>query len=193
MKEYSDTANRILDATQDLIQRRGYNAISFTDIAAVVGIKKPSILHHFSSKAELGKALVKRYSEGFLGLLNDASNDPQKTSLDAFDVYCSPYREFSCTTDKICLCGALAGEFMALPDDVKEQVSDFFGQHVKWLTMIFEQGKNKGELHFSDAADILARFIVNSLQGALIVKRASGQQVDINHTIALLKTKLTQP
>jgi TetR/AcrR family transcriptional repressor of nem operon len=193
MNEYSDTATRILDAAQQLIQTKGYNAISFVDIANIVGIKKPSIIHHFSSKAVLGAAVVRRYSENFLAQLEAVASDDQKTSLEAFDLYCSPYQQFSSTDDTICLCGALAGEFMALPDDVKKQVSDFFGKHIEWLTMIFERGKNKGELHFSGSADILARIAVNALQGAIIVKRASGQHANIDHTITLLKTTLTQP
>ena len=59
--------------------------------------------------------------------------------------------------------------------------------------MIFDQGKNKGELHFRGPADILVHIVVNALQGAIIVKRASGQHANIDHAIALLKTKLTQP
>jgi len=50
----SDTAERILDIAQDLIQRRGFNAFSYHDIAAPMGIRKASIHYHFPSKADLG-------------------------------------------------------------------------------------------------------------------------------------------
>ena len=40
----SDTATKILDVGQELIQTRGYTAMSFQDIATQVGIKKPSVI-----------------------------------------------------------------------------------------------------------------------------------------------------
>ena len=40
MSDAVDTRNRILDVAQDLIQRRGLNAMSFQDLSDSVGIKK---------------------------------------------------------------------------------------------------------------------------------------------------------
>ncbi|MGA1190549.1 MAG: TetR/AcrR family transcriptional regulator, partial [Pseudomonadales bacterium] len=54
------TADRILDAGQELIQTRGFSAMSFQDIASEVGVKKPSIIHHYPTKAELGVAIIRR-------------------------------------------------------------------------------------------------------------------------------------
>ena len=56
----SDTATKILDIGQELIQTRGYTAMSFQDIAVQVGIKKPSVIHHFPSKSDLGVAIIQR-------------------------------------------------------------------------------------------------------------------------------------
>jgi len=41
----TDTSAKILDIAQELLQTRGYSAMSFQDIAARVGIKKPSVIH----------------------------------------------------------------------------------------------------------------------------------------------------
>jgi len=41
----------------------GYTGLNFRDIAAEVGIKAPSIYHHFPTKADLGAAVAKRYWE----------------------------------------------------------------------------------------------------------------------------------
>ena len=45
------TADRILDAGQDLIQTGGFSAMSFQDIASEVGIRKPSICLLYTSDA----------------------------------------------------------------------------------------------------------------------------------------------
>ena len=104
------------------MQTGGYNAFSFNHIAERVGIKKPSVIHHYPTKEALGKAVVQRYRETFDAALQSIACDSDKTAFQAFEFYCTPYTDFGTSNDKVCLCGALAGEFMALPDDVKKEV-----------------------------------------------------------------------
>tara|TARA_R110002124_G_scaffold234886_1_gene400212 strand:+ start:9054 stop:9599 length:546 start_codon:yes stop_codon:yes gene_type:complete len=175
---------------QELMQTGGYNAFSFNHIAERVGIKKPSIIHHYPTKEALGKAVVQRYRETFDAALQSIGNDPDKTALQAFEFYCTPYTDFGATNDKVCLCGALAGEFMALPDDVKKEVTQFFEDHIRWLEGILKRGKNGGEFSFSEKPNILAKLILDSLQGALIVKRATGDGDQVHQIITALKSRL---
>ena len=50
--------------------------MSFQDIASEVGIKKPSIIHHFPTKAELGVAIIRRYRDTFAVQLRKISVVP---------------------------------------------------------------------------------------------------------------------
>lgn len=59
----SSTSTQILDIGQELIQARGESAMSLQDIAAGVGLKNPSVIHHFPSKADLGIAIIRRCSK----------------------------------------------------------------------------------------------------------------------------------
>lgn len=104
----TDTASKILDIGQELIQTRGYTAMSFQDIAVQVGIKKPSIIHHFPSKMHLGVAIIRRYRDTFASQLDAIKKDPNKSAWDALEFYYSPYLYFAKTPNKVCLCGALA-------------------------------------------------------------------------------------
>src|SRR4051812_29977106 len=61
----SSTADRVLDVAERLVQRRGYNGFSYADIATEVGIKAASLHYHFPTKADLGRALVVRYTQAF--------------------------------------------------------------------------------------------------------------------------------
>ena len=60
-----DTAERILDVAERLVQTRGFNGFSYADIAGELGMTKAALHYHFAGKAELGEALVTRYAERF--------------------------------------------------------------------------------------------------------------------------------
>src|SRR3954463_10365158 len=61
----ADTATRVLDAAERLVQMRGFNGFSYADVAGELDITKASLHYHYRGKAELGKALIDRYGEHF--------------------------------------------------------------------------------------------------------------------------------
>src|SRR3954453_15192527 len=60
-----DTAGRILDSAERLVQARGFNGFSYADVAGELGVTKASLHYHFAGKTELGHALIARYAERF--------------------------------------------------------------------------------------------------------------------------------
>ncbi len=186
----TDTATRILDTGQQLIQTRGYMAMSFQDIAAQVGIKKPSVIHHFRSKADLGVAIIQRYRDTFAGQLEAIKNDPDKTAWEALDFYFSPYLDFAATPDKVCLCGALAGEIPALPAQMRAEVKQFMEDHQNWLEGLLRNGRRRGELNFDETPARLSRMLFNTLQGTLLIKRSTDDPSQLNDVIKVIKRML---
>src|SRR5690242_6030645 len=61
MSSRVSTEDAIVDCARALIVRGGYNGFSYADIAAEVGIRKPSIHYHFPTKEDLVRTLVHRY------------------------------------------------------------------------------------------------------------------------------------
>ena len=68
------TAERILDAAEDLFAERGYTATSLGDVADRVGIRSPSLYNHFRNKEALYTAVLER-------LLTDFSAPIEKLSV----------------------------------------------------------------------------------------------------------------
>ena len=71
----SETAEKILDVAEQLIQTRGCSAFSYQDIADALKIKKASIHYHFESKTDLVIAVIERYTERFDEALKNIARD----------------------------------------------------------------------------------------------------------------------
>jgi len=186
----SDTADKILDLAETLIQTRGYNAFSYQDISDALGIRKASIHYHFESKTDLAVAVIERYAGNFAAALETIERDETALSLALLDHYVSPYLAFAKTPDRVCLCGALAGEILALPPELRERVALFFKSHQAWLTRILKRGAARGEFKLAEPADKMSRLIFGALQGALLVKRTTGDASQMKDVVAAIKSQL---
>ena len=168
----ADTAGRILDIAERLAQVRGFNAFSYADIAAELGITKASLHYHFPGKAELGQALIERYAERFAGALAaiDERGGDAPGKLAAYSrIYGDVLRE-----RRMCLCGMLAADYDTLPEPMRDAVVRFFDDNEAWLTEVLEQGKAEGSIELQGSPGDAARGIVSGLEGALLVARPYG-------------------
>lgn len=111
----ANTRDRILDVAQSLIQTRGVNAMSFRDLSEAVGIRKASVHHHFPSKADMVRALLDRYQQGFQREVDRllGGDAPAAARLrDYFDLFLHTLQQGD--HDHVCLCGMLAAEIASL-------------------------------------------------------------------------------
>jgi len=168
----ADTASQLLDAAQVLVQRRGYNAFSYKDLAETVGIRTASIHYHFQAKADLGQALMGRY----LAELNrslaeiDRTSRSQRSKLRSF---IDLYRQTE-TRGAVCLCGSLASDQETLPENLQHAVSAYLHRAEGWVASTLKQGVQDGEFVVQGKPGQTASTLVASLQGALIVSRVRG-------------------
>jgi TetR/AcrR family transcriptional repressor of nem operon len=186
----SETADKILDLAEMLIQTRGCSAFSYQDIADALKIRKPSIHYHFESKTDLVIAVIDRYTARFEKALDEIARDETASSMAMLDHYTAPYVAFAETPDRVCLSGAMAGEILALPAALRERVARFFRSHQGWLTRILARGAARGEFRLPGAAAKTARLIFAALQGALLVRRTTGDSAQLKDVISALKSQL---
>ncbi len=186
----SETAEKILDLAETLIQTRGCSAFSYQDIADALAIRKASIHYHFESKTDLVIAVIDRYTARFETALDEIASDETASSMAMLEHYAAPYLAFAGAGDRVCLCGALAGEILALPPALRERVALFFRSHQRWLKRILARGAARGEFRLAASAERTARLIFGALQGALLVQRTTGDSAQLKDVITALKSQL---
>jgi TetR/AcrR family transcriptional repressor of nem operon len=168
----ASTASRILDVAERLVQERGFNGFSYADVASELGITKASLHYHYAGKAELGEALIRRYSERFVSALEAIEAD-QSDAPDKLAAYAALYADVL-RGRRMCLCGMLAAEYQTLPRPIRDAVITFFDDNESWLERVLEQGRDSGSLSFAGSSRETARMIISALEGAMLVARPYG-------------------
>lgn len=174
MNKSLSTADDILACARSLIVAGGYNGFSYADIAEVVGIRKPSIHHHFPSKADLVKTLVIRYREAAVeGIANLARAVPGP--LDQLRAYIGYWK--TCIGDAsapFCVCALLANELPVLPDEIALEIRAYFRFLSGWLTSVLERGAALGVVALTGTPRVEAEAFMATVHGAMLSARAYG-------------------
>ena len=156
----------ILEGARRVAQAHGYGGLNFRDIGEAIGLKAPSLYHHFPSKADLGAAVAKRYWESTAVNLEELSakiGDPVK-SLQAYPAL---WRVALEEDNRMCLCGFMAAEYDDLPETVKKEVQTFADVNVAWISRMLAAASAP-----EDKVDSQARAIFAAISGAQLMARS---------------------
>lgn len=152
---------------------RGYSAFSYADISATVGIKKPSIHHHFPTKAALVAAVLRAHRKKTIEgteQLDAQIEDPQKR-LHAYVQYWEGcIRE---GTTSFCVAALMGAELPTLPEEVQAEVRLHFMALADWLERTLKAGVEVGVINLQDSAAVEAQTLMAVVHGAMLSARAT--------------------
>ena len=175
---YSAKASEILDVAEAHMRKGGFDAVSFRDLAAAVGVKSASVHYYFPQKADLGKAVVARYKERVVAALGDPFDNrtPIAKLKQLFVVYSTALRD----GDSVCLCCMLGAEARYLPADVAAEVRLFFESMTNWTRDALATDLPKTK------ATATATHIISALQGAMVLSVALGDENHLKNSQKML-------
>lgn len=187
MKKDVDTKTQILDVAQELIQRVGVNGMSYQDISEIVGIRKASIHTHFPKKDDLLAALLDRYNDRFLRIVDGilASSDAPEVKLRR---YCGLYEATlsSGSQDKACLCAMLGAELATLNHPLVERVRQFYQANEERLVILLKEGYQDGSFRFTGNIQAMAALIFGLMEGGMLIARVQGGATQFHQMIEQL-------
>jgi TetR/AcrR family transcriptional repressor of nem operon len=174
----SDTRQQILQVARDLIQTRSYLGFSFQDIADQVGIRKPSLYHHFASKAALGVEVLHEATQSFYEWAATTPPAPQRKLAAYFNLY----RKGLHAGRGMCPAGALAPGWDCIETELRSAVRSLRDAQIQWLTGVLGNLSPRNRRRSRDAAV----FVFAACQGALLSARMTGAVEDFDTAIAHL-------
>lgn len=163
-----DTREKIMRVARKTVQAHGYNALSFRDLAAEVGIKSASVHYHFPTKGDLGAELARRYTEDGRAYLAEviASYKDQRSCIKK---YTDIFRAALVDDNRMCLCGIMAAEREHLPPEVLAEVNAFTELNIEWLSNLL--ALNAAEPKQKKALRRQALGIYAAVEGAQLLAR----------------------
>jgi TetR/AcrR family transcriptional regulator, transcriptional repressor for nem operon len=172
-----DTKSEILRVARRLIKTRSYLGFSFQDLADEIGIRKPSLYHHFASKEALGVAVLRHTTEAFTQWSARTPPDP----LGKLQAYFKMYRHELEAAHAVCLAGALATGWDCIDDSLQAAVRELRLVQIEWLETFSSALKPKS---FGCSSAEWAQCIFATCQGALLSARMTGRPQDFDAAIA---------
>ena len=179
--EISTTREEILSVARNLIQTRSYLGFSFQDVADRVGIRKPSLYHHFPTKEALGVEVLHEATNAFRKW---AAATPPTAAL-KLSAYFELYRWGLRAGLAVCPAGALAPGWDCIEPKLRRAVRSLRDEQVQWLSGVFSADPRNRR-----RAGELAAFVFAACQGALLSARMTGAVEDFDAVIAQVRAAI---
>ncbi|MEO1553313.1 MAG: TetR/AcrR family transcriptional regulator [Pseudomonadota bacterium] len=187
-----DTQISLLKSAERAVRQRGYDGFSYADLADEIGIRKASIHYHFPRKANLGLAVVERYSARFFEALSDIT-EADGSAAAQLRSYIQIYRDALANGEQVCLCVSLSAGRDSLSPEMLDQLNLFHSKSVAWLTNVFERAAADGTLKSHAAPRDDAFSTLALVEGAQLLARSRKDVTVFDQALASMIGRLAKP
>ncbi|MFD5228683.1 TetR/AcrR family transcriptional regulator [Streptomyces qaidamensis] len=169
----------------------GYHGTTVDALLEASGVPKGSFYHHFGSKETFGKAVLGRYVEYQLNLLQkwiSRSDIPTAEKLSGY--YAEMVEDFiGSGYQRACLAGKFSTEVAATSESFRTQLASDMGDWRTFLVTALTQGQVRGDVRKDRSAGELADALLALMQGAFVIALSSRDETSlkaVGTTIPLL-------
>jgi len=166
----SETKDRILTVGIDLFSKKGYHNVGLKEILKKAEVPKGSFYHYFESKEDFGVQVINKYSSlgiiEFQRALENESLSPKNRIIGFYTDMCEHYLLKECKEG--CLMGNSSNELSDLAESFSNAIAHEFNVWQNTLEKCITEAQNAGEIATDFESRMLASFILNSWEGALL-------------------------
>ncbi|MGW7198710.1 TetR/AcrR family transcriptional regulator [Streptomyces chryseus] len=195
MGRTSTARDRLIDATGELMQRRGYSSLGVAEICAKAEVKKGSFYHFFESKQALTVEAVNAYwnAERSYWTTELTATGPAldrlRRLLDTMAQLQRRIKETSGTVDG-CLLGNLALELSTQEPAVQARLEEIFDEQIALVAATLNGAADEGTIPRERATAATARAVVAHLEGLVMFAKLKNDPTVLDdlwpHTLLLL-------
>lgn len=164
---------QIVDAAADLISARGYAETSIDDVIGESGLSgKSHFYHYFKSKEELGVEVLEREAELFAERGLAILREPMIAPLDRLALFIDTLVATQLDRHgRGVAFGNLASKMAHANEEFRKRIESVFDRWARQIRSLLREAH--GELREGVDAARLARFVIATLEGALLMSRVT--------------------
>ena len=175
----------------ETLHRSGYNGAAVQDITNAAGVPKGSFYNHFESKEALALEVIDRYGDevrALAGVLSDESISPVERLRRYFALVAAKFAARN--YERGCLIGNLSTELADQSRLIRDRLSSNFAAWSRRIETCIRDGQKAGEISRDMDARVLADFLLNSLEGAMLRTKVEKDSSPLDHFMALAFSRL---
>ena len=174
MRSGRATREAIVLAATRLMCVRGYNGTSLDDVLRETGVGKGNFYYYFKSKEELGYAILDEVIVAFLErTLAPCFADGTSPRLAQIRCFLGRLLEAQRERNGVggCPLGTLASELSDVHEGFRARLASVFAAWSERLTLALQEARDRGEVLAACRPGAVARFLVASLEGAILLTK----------------------
>ena len=181
---------KIINSTLDVMEGRGYRAVSVDEIISHAGVSKGSFYHSFKSKEELAMQALEEYERRGTEIIQSGSyrniEDPVLRAI-AFVQYIED--KSTELWEHGCLLGSVALEVAESHPKLLQKIDDLFEEFERGVATIFTPALRARKVRKVTGKD-LSRHFLAVIEGAIVTAKTHGNQEFLSQGIGHFKRYL---
>jgi len=160
---------QLINSALETLLRQGFNGTAVQDITDAAGLPKGSFYNYFKSKEALAAEVIDRYAKeqaALAGVLSDESISPVERLRRYFASLATNLAEQN--YERGCLMGNFSTELADQSRLIRDRLSANFAAWSRQIEGCIRDGQKAGEISRDIDPRVLAAFLLNSFEGAML-------------------------
>jgi TetR/AcrR family transcriptional regulator, transcriptional repressor for nem operon len=169
-----DTRDKLLQAGVQEFHANGFSATGVDAIARSAKVPKGSFYNHFESKGAFAAEVVDCYFDRHLIKLRELLGDKERPGVERLHAYFDERIVFfkSVGARRGCLMGNFSLEIADHEEVLRQRLASHFQVWSDMFASCIRSAQRSGALRSKIAPDVLADFVLNSWEGAILRMKA---------------------
>ncbi len=182
------TRRRIVGHATLIMYEKGFARTTIDDVIAAAGVTKGSFYFHFSSKEELGYAVIDNASDHILNSLRQSVDREDLTPYGRIEAMLRGIQGIVEAADcsRGCILGNLALETSNTNPGFRERIARAFRDMSGSIASELEEMKEAGGLPGDFDSAAYADFAISALEGGIMISKVTRDPAPMRNSIALI-------
>jgi TetR/AcrR family transcriptional repressor of nem operon len=181
------TKQKIIAEATRLVQQKGFEATSMSDLVSATGLQKGCLYFHFEGKSDLLAAVLEKARADFFLLVDAAlAGKTPGERLDNFFRGVLDYQKSQGFSGG-CIFGNIAVEMCDKDKRVAAFIRGLFDEWTGKIREVVKAAQQAGQVTSDITADVLARHIIMALEGGIMLSRLEKREKPLKDCLASLR------